>query len=230
MTRVSVLIPARDHAAFVGEAIASALAQDVDGLEVLVHDDASADDTAEVVAAHLADPRLRYERRPVALGVTRSRDALVAAARSPLIAWLDADDALLPGALARQVALLERHPQVALAHGAFHVVDDAGRRLSDWRAPFAADTIEPAARAFANLLAGNEITTSTVVMRRSAYVAGLPALPSSSDWALWLRAALRGAVAYSAQPVARYRQHANTISRATTAGGRRLRCDIAVVR
>lgn len=228
MTRVSVLIPVRNHAGFVGEAIASALAQDVDGLEVLVHDDASTDGTPAAVAA-FADPRVRYLRHRAPVGVTRNRDGLVAAARAPVVAWLDADDSLLPGALARQVGLLERHPRVALAHGAFHVVDAGGRRLPDWRAPFAADTIEPSATALANLLASNEMTTSTVVMRRSAYAAGLTPRASSSDWALWLRAALRGDVAYSAAPVARYRQHADTISRAS-AGGERLRCDRAVVR
>ncbi|HTN23861.1 MAG TPA: glycosyltransferase family A protein, partial [Solirubrobacteraceae bacterium] len=225
--RVSVLIPARDHARHVGEAIASALAQDVDGLELLVFDDASADGTAAVVGA-VADPRLRYVRHPAPLGVTRNRDRLAAAARAPIIAWLDADDALLPGALARQVALLERHPRVALAHGAFHVVDGDGRRLPDWPARAACDTIEPPAAAVANLLAGNEVVTSTVVMRRSAYAAGLPARASSSDWALWLRAALRGDVAYAAAPAARYRQHPDTISRRTS-GAERLRCDIAVV-
>jgi hypothetical protein len=225
--RISVLIPARDHARHIGEAIASALAQGVDGLEVIVHDDASTDATAVAVAA-FADARLRYLRHPAALGVTRNRDSLVAAARAPLVAWLDADDALLPGALARQVALLERHPRIALAHGAFHVVDAGGRRLPDWSAPFAADTIERSAVAVHNLLAANEIATSTVVMRRTAYVAGLTPRASSSDWALWLRAAQRGDVAYSATPLARYRQHDDTISRRTAGAGERLRCDIGV--
>jgi hypothetical protein len=47
---------------------------------------------------------------------------------------------------------------------------------------------------------------------------------------MWLRLCLHGDVAYTAAPVARYRQHAATISRDTTASGERLRCDIAVVR
>lgn len=227
--RVSVCIPARDHAAYLGEAIASALAQEVDGLEVLVHDDASSAVTGAVAAA-FADPRLRYLRHREPLGVARNRDSLVAAARAPLIAWLDADDVLLPGALARQVALLERHPGVALGHGGFHVVDGDGRRLPDWPARLHVDTIEPAASALCNLLAGNEMTTSTVVMRRSCHVAGLARRASSSDWALWLRAALRGDVAYTAAPMARYRRHDATISHATAAAGTRLRCDIGVVR
>ncbi|MEY2515516.1 MAG: hypothetical protein QOJ89_2874 [bacterium] len=227
--RVSVCIPVRDGARHVGEAIVSALAQNVAGLEVLVHDDASTDDTGAVVAA-LADPRLRYARHSAALGVTRNRDSLVAASRAPVIAWLDADDAYLPGMLARQLALIERNRHVALVHGAYHVVDGDGRRLPDWPALLGSDTIEPAADAFANLIAGNEMATSTVLVRRSRHAAGITARASSTDWALWLRAALRGDIAYTATPVARYRQHAATISRATAASGVRLSCDVAVIR
>ncbi|MDX6689190.1 MAG: hypothetical protein QOG15_647 [Solirubrobacteraceae bacterium] len=229
MMRVSVCIPARDHGRFIGEAITSALAQDIDGLEVIVADDASTDGTRAAVAA-VADARVRYVRHAAALGVTRTRDRLAAAARAPVIAWLDADDAYLPGMLARQLAVLDEHPRVALVHGAYAVVDADGRRLPDWPAPFATDTIEPAAAALRNLLAGNEVATSTVLVRRAHHAAGVTPRASSSDWALWLRAAVRGDVAYSATPAARYRRHVATISHATTPGGERLRCDVRVVR
>ena len=52
--------------------------------------------------------------------------------------------------------------------------------------------------------------------------------PSSTDWHMWLRLALRGDVAYSARPVARYRQHRRSISRPTSMSGERLRCDVRV--
>jgi hypothetical protein len=230
---VSVCIPVRNHADYIGEAVRSALAQEVDGLEVLVHDDASTDGTREAVTT-LGDERVRYTRQARALGVARNRDSCVAAARGRYVAWLDADDSYLPGALARQVGLLEARPDVGLVHGAFHVVGEHGQRLPDWPAPFEADALEPGTVAVSHLLASNEITTSTVVVRRStqnlAGAFGDSARASSSDWAMWLRLCLRGDVAYTATPVARYRQHPATISRGTTASGERLRCDIAVVR
>ena len=230
---VSVCIPVRNHAAYVGEAVASALAQDFDGLEVLVHDDASTDETREVVQAH-KDHRLRYTRHDAPVGVARNRDSCLAAARARHVAWLDADDCYLPGMLARQVAVLDEHPTVGIVHGAFHVTDEHGRRLPDWPAPFERDSVEPGGVAFSHLVASNEITTSTVVVRRSVHdMAGAFAQSagvSSSDWAMWLRLALRGDVAYTSEPVAGYRQHASTISRGTSASGERLRCDIGVVR
>lgn len=230
---VSVCIPVRNHGRYIGEAVASALSQDAGHLEVLVHDDASTDDTAAVVAS-IADPRVSYMRHASSVGVARNRDSCLAAARGRHLAWLDADDAYLPGMLARQVAALEEHPEVGLVHGAFHVVGEDGRRLPDWPAPFKRDTVEPGAVAFSNLIASNEITTSTVTVRRRVHDLAGPFADaprtSSSDWAMWLRLALRGDVAYTAEPVARYRQHAATISRGTSASGERLRCDIAVVR
>jgi hypothetical protein len=68
-----------------------------------------------------------------------------------------------------------------------------------------------------------------VVARRSCHERFHPR-GSSSDWEMWLRAALRGDVAYTAAPVARYRQHAATISRAASHSGERLRCDLRVAR
>ena len=226
-------IPVRDQGRFLGDAVASALAQEGVALEVLVHDDASSDDTAAVVGA-LRDPRVRYLRHASPLGVAENRNTLLAAARAPFMAWLDADDSYLPGALARQVAVLERLPSVSLVHGGVELVDEDGRRLRPWPAPFAADAVESGRDAFRQLLASNEITTSTVVTRRSAHVSAGPfsgaAGSSSSDWHMWLRLALQGDVAYTAAPVARYRQHERTISRTTAHTGERLRCDVRVAK
>jgi hypothetical protein len=105
--------------------------------------------------------------------------------------------------------------------------------LPAWRRPFDRDVVEDGRDAFGELLLANEVVTSTVVARRSVLVAAggfVSVGESSSDWDMWLRLALRGAVAYRAAPVARYRQHAASISRATSTSGARLRCDARVVR
>jgi glycosyltransferase involved in cell wall biosynthesis len=229
--RVSVCIPTRDRAEHLGTAIASALAQDVDGLEVVVSDDASRDGSAGVAAA-FGDPRVHVLRRRRPVGVAANRNTCLEHARGEYIAWLDSDDEYLPGALRRQVAVLDRHPGVVLVHGRAEIVDGDGRTLPSWPAPFEADAIEPSQAAFRQLIAANELTTSTVVARRSAHRAAGPfdasIGASSTDWDMWLRLALHGSVAYTAAPIARYRQHARTISRATTRGGERLRCDLRV--
>jgi len=231
--RVSVCIPARDCATFLGEAIESALAQDVKELEVLVHDDASQDGSEGVVHDFRGDGRVRFLRHPRRVGVAANRNSCLREARGELVAWLDADDAYLPGALERQVAALDANPGAAIAHGAAEIVDEAGAALPPWPRPFERDTVERSRRAFGELILHNELTTSTVVARRVAHERAGPFAvvgSSSSDWDMWLRLALRGDVAYTAAPVARYRQHRATISHASAASGARLRCDVRVVR
>jgi glycosyltransferase involved in cell wall biosynthesis len=229
--RVSILIPTRDHARHLGQAIASALAQDLDGLEVLVHDDASSDETGEVIAG-FADPRIRALRHREPIGVAANRDSLLAAARGEYVAWLDSDDVRQPGTLRRQLELLDGHPQAVLVHGGYTVIDDDGRELPTWPVPFADDTLESSAVALEQLAAANEIATSTAIVRRSAHrTAGRFAhLASSSDWDMWLRLAALGSVAYRAGVVASYRQHGSSISRTAARGGVRLRCNAEIVR
>jgi hypothetical protein len=231
VTLVSVCIPTRNQARYLAASVRSALGQDVSGLEVLVHDDASTDDTSEVLAG-FDDARLRVVRHPSPLGVAANRNTCLERARGRYVAWLDSDDVYLPGSLARRVHVLESTSRVGLVHGAFEVIDGQDRILPPWPAPFDHDTVQPGSAAFRDLLASNSITTSTVVARRSVHDAAGTFSPtigaSSTDWDMWLRIALRSDVAYTVRPVARYRQHEQTISRTTSQNGERLRCDLKV--
>jgi glycosyltransferase involved in cell wall biosynthesis len=233
MTRVSVCIPTRNQAGYLRAAVQSALGQDVDGMEVLVHDDASSDETAELLAG-FSDARLRVLRHRRPLGVAANRNSCVGQARGRAIAWLDSDDVYLPGSLAERLAMLDDHPRVGLVHGGFELIDGEGRPLRPWPAAHEGDVIQSGAEAFDDLAASNPITTSTVVVRRSLHQAAGPFATSigasSSDWDMWLRIALRCDVAYLAHPVAHYRQHQASISSRTAASGERLRCDRRVVR
>jgi glycosyltransferase involved in cell wall biosynthesis len=233
MTLVSVCIPTRNQARYLATAVESALGQPVEDLEVVVHDDASTDETVAVLAG-LDDPRLRTVRHAEPLGIAASRNALLADAQGEYIAWLDSDDRYTEGSLARRLRLLQDNPAVGLVHGAFELIDDCDRPLRSWPALHDGDMLQPAQVAFRELLQSNTITTSTVVARRSAHLAAGPFSETvgrtSSDWDMWLRIALRADVAYTASVVASYRQHADSISRPALADGQRLRSDIAVTR
>src|SRR5882724_5990435 len=105
MTVVSVCIPTRNQARYLPAAVQSALDQDVDGMEVLVHDDASTDDTADLLAG-FSDARLRVLHHREPLGVAANRNSCVEQARGRAIAWLDSDDVYLPGSLAERLSVL----------------------------------------------------------------------------------------------------------------------------
>ena len=104
--RVSVVMAVHNGAPWIGEAIESVLAQTFGDLEAVIVDDGSTDATPDLLAA-VRDRRLRVERRPHA-GLTRSLNAALARAQTPLVARLDADDLMLPDRLERQVAKLEQ--------------------------------------------------------------------------------------------------------------------------
>lgn len=121
-TFVSVVIPAHNAARFIGQAIESVFQQceaatGLD-LDVIVVDNTSTDATCGVVQRDFGSKvRLLHEPKP---GAACARNTGIAAATSPLIAFLDADDLWLPGKLAAQSAALTAHPDVSLVfcHGA----------------------------------------------------------------------------------------------------------------
>jgi glycosyltransferase involved in cell wall biosynthesis len=92
---LSVVIPARQSAGTIGRAVASVLAQDLAGLEVIVVDDGSTDGTRGAVEA-VADPRVRY-RHQEHRGVSAARNHGASLARGRFLAFLDSDDEALPG-------------------------------------------------------------------------------------------------------------------------------------
>jgi glycosyltransferase involved in cell wall biosynthesis len=121
---VSVVIPAHNTERYVAEAVTSVLTQQVSDLEVIVVDDASTDNTAQVVA-DLGDPRVRLVRLDK-VGVGAARNRGICLARGRFIAFLDADDRWCAGKLTRQIALLEAEPDVGFVFTNFRRFDPSG--------------------------------------------------------------------------------------------------------
>ena len=106
---LSVVIPTRNRAQLVCEAIESALSQRHGQVEVIVVDDGSTDNTADVIAERFRShvQVLRHEERR---GAGASRNTGIRAARGHLVAFLDDDDLWLPGKLDAEISVLEQFP------------------------------------------------------------------------------------------------------------------------
>ena len=184
--RVSVLIGAYDNAATLERAIDSMLAQTVSDLELLAIDDGSRDATPQVIAAAAArDPRVHPLPMGRNVGIARSLNAGLAAARAPVVAVQDADDFSAPERLERQLAVLDARPEVAVVGSRMHEVDEGGRPLAP-RTAFAAGDVNDV------LLRINPIPNTSAAFRPDV-VLGLggydPRYRYAMEYDLWLRVA-----------------------------------------
>lgn len=134
---VSILLPVRDGAPYLAEALRSLSDQTFGDFEAIVVDDGSKDASSEVARAHAReDDRFRV-LRSAALGIVPALERARAEARGELLARMDADDVALPGRLAAQVAVLAAEPDlVACGCGVEYWprerVTDGARRYEAW--------------------------------------------------------------------------------------------------
>lgn len=126
---VSVCIPVYNGKAFIGECISSVLGQTWDRFELLIVDNGSTDETAEIIAS-FRDPRIRYVRNDVNIGSLANFNRCIELAQGGLFLMLPHDDLLHPKALETLAPVFDRHSDVGLAYSAFHTIDQAGSFLN----------------------------------------------------------------------------------------------------
>ena len=113
MTTCTIAIPVYNRETLVRAAVESALAQTADDLEILVIDNASTDGTWDALQTY-RDPRLRLVRNDSNIGLFGNLNRCLELARGETIRILCSDDRLVPGCIAREIALMRRNPGVAL--------------------------------------------------------------------------------------------------------------------
>jgi GT2 family glycosyltransferase len=198
---VDVVITSYNYGRFLGDAIRSSLQDDVD-VRVIVVDNASTDDSVEVVRRIAAqDRRVTLVARPENIGFHASANDGIDRITADYAVILCADDMLAPGALGRAIRLMEERRDVALTFGRAAIFTDAlpGVGPDDltgrWRIQTGPDFVRRCC-SFARM----PCLMSTVIVRTSALKrAGYfdRAFTHTTDFELWLRVALYGDVAES---------------------------------
>ncbi|MFO7957702.1 MAG: glycosyltransferase family A protein [Candidatus Brocadiia bacterium] len=205
---VSVIMPAYNAEAFVGEAIESALAQGYRPLEVLVADDGSSDATARVVKAFGGPVRYLWRRSG---GPAAARNTALRAARGDYIAFLDSDDLWHPRKLEVQLGLMEARPEVAICGTRMLKFRNRGGLTWEPVPP------EPEVRPICgdSLLMRNRFSTSTVLARAEAVRrAGEfdEDIFGPEDWDMWRRILQGGCGLHLRAVLAAYRERDDSIS------------------
>lgn len=206
---ISVVIPAYNIGKLVSRAIASVLAQTHQPDEIIVVDDGSTDDTADIIKSYGSKVKYIYQAN---LGLASARNTGIRAATCEWVAFLDGDDEWLPDNLRLHADVLKRNPDLVWSAGNFdnflagdnrrtpYIGPDKGRKLLGGK-----DYFDDFFDAYMNDAAGNANTM--VIRRRILHEAGLfrRELPFAEDTDLWFRMAMRWPqIGFIPQPVAVY--------------------------
>lgn len=218
---VSVIIPCYNQGQFLGDAIESVLAQTHPSVEIVVVDDGSTDHTGEVAARYPAVRCVRQNNR----GLSAARNTGIRRSTGDHLVFLDADDRLLPGAVAAGFGFLQAHPGCVCVSGHYRTIARNGSVLSEpVQEPINDDH-------YAELLRGNYIAMHATVMYRRAVFAAVGEFDESlrmcEDYDLYLRIARAFPICRHAEVVAEYRMHGANMS---SDSARMLRQVLAVLR
>jgi glycosyltransferase involved in cell wall biosynthesis len=217
---VSVVMSVYNGERHLQEAIDSILKQTFTDFEFIIINDGSTDGTAGILsAAASADHRVRVMDNEKNIGLTRSLNRGVAAARGSLVARQDADDTSVPDRIATQVAYMSDHPEVGVLGSDLLMVDSAGKHTGSFGSM--CDHAEIVWR----MLYGRTLAHPSIMFRTSLVRASggySISAPVAQDFELWTRVVGQTRFANLRRPLVRYKSHANAISRTRAADQRQV--------
>ncbi|HET7553672.1 MAG TPA: glycosyltransferase [Gemmatimonadaceae bacterium] len=222
--RVSVVIPCYAQAHLLPGALESTLAQKGASVEAVVVDDGSPDDVRAVAARY---PGVRYVHQQNQ-GLSAARNTGLRESTGDYVVFLDADDRLLPGAIAAGLACFAQHPESAFVYGDFRYMSEEGAPLNRReRPPLDVDL-------YGGMLVRNHVEMiSTALFRRSVLDregAFDTTLRSAEDYDLLLRIARRYPTSFHQELVAEYRRYQHRGRSLSQNSGMMLRSTVRVLR
>lgn len=182
---VSILLPVYNRAALLRRAVDSVFTQTFQDWELIIIDDASTDETPQIVKLFIArDPRVRAIRNEKNIYITKALGQGLAAARGKYIARLDDDDYWVdPDKLEKQVDFLDTHPDCVVVGGGVIVIDNEDRERFRY---FKKETDKEIRK---TVLSANPFSHTTVMFRANVAraVGGYGTERYAEDWELWLK-------------------------------------------
>lgn len=213
---VSIIIPTYNRAVLLEAALRSALDQDYDKIEVIVSDNASTDETSEVVRQYANDIRVQYRRNEQNVGMVQNwRKAVVSDARGDWFIMLSDDDYFIDAQyISKAVDLIVSNPDIVLVYADGIISLEGSNQQLELRLPF--DTVTDGKTIFLSrgTVLPQDFTLCNVIFKRSLALALDPfANPYnlSCDSELFLKVCLQGKVGVIHDLVSVYRKHASNL-------------------
>ncbi|WP_312300228.1 glycosyltransferase [Stutzerimonas nitrititolerans] len=210
---LTVVVTSYNYARYVSSCIESILAQDFKDFELIVLDNASTDNTAELISEYLGDERVRLVQHEENVGAYLNFNMSLNAGTGRYLAVVSADDRLLPGHFSRMMVMLEANPSCVLAYSPIEIINAEGVSQGVQKHPgYSASPYAGVRNEFADLLALDcYLTLSSVIFDRQAIKDELYFDSRSwggADWELYVRLAYKyGKFAYDTLPGSSYRIH-----------------------
>ncbi len=206
MPKVSVIMPVYNGEQYLREAIDSILAQTFTDFEFLIINDCSCDSTKEIIQSY-PDSRIVYLENESNLGVAKSLNRGLALAKGDYIARMDADDISLPKRLEKQVAYMEKHPEIDVLATQ---VQNFGEKNSHVPTGLSHHTLK------VTLLFNTCLCHPTVMFRNSAFTEGElyynEQFSKLEDYALWAKLCQSHQFGCCNEILFQYRIHKNQVT------------------
>ncbi|MBO9312480.1 MAG: glycosyltransferase family 2 protein [Chloroflexus sp.] len=217
---LSVTVLNYNYAHFLSHCLDSILQQSFTDFEVILINDRSTDNSLAVIKPYLRDPRIRFVDHAQNQGFVASLIEGMQLSRGKYLSVISADDWVVsPHAFARQIEILERHPQVVMAFSAYGLYADE-QTLSFVSRAAPASYVRDGRSVFADFLLKGYPQHSGTMIRKSAYqaIGGYdPKLRWSLDAQMWLGLCHFGDIAYIDEMLYAYRRHPSSMSKDPTA-------------
>ncbi|MDN3920476.1 glycosyltransferase family 2 protein [Roseateles violae] len=202
--RISIVTPSFNQAPFIENTLRSVLEQQGDfELEYRVLDGGSTDGTLDILRRY--EGRLHWSSGPDKGQVDAINKGL-RAARGDIVGWVNSDDVLAPGALAKVAAAFAARPEAEWLHGRCEIIDADDRPIRRWISRYKHARAQR--HSLENLLTENYVSQMTTFWRRRVHgeIGYLDeSLKLAFDYEFWLRLAKRGAPIYLEDQLASFR-------------------------
>ena len=180
----SVIIPTHNRASSILKTLNSVLSQTHQSYEVVVVDDASTDNTEQVLESLIRTQMIRYVRHEQNYERAQSRNTGMRNAQGAFVTFLDSDDLMYSTNLEDAANFIKTNPTTKLFHNLYQLVDENDRVLCKYDFPSLADPLQA-------ITSGNFLASIGVFIHRDIYenysFDTNPLLTGSEDWDFWLR-------------------------------------------